>query len=52
MVSMGLIPVSYGLVSTLLSINVDIKSILLCAGILIILFSVLLFSKASDLKNT
>ncbi|MDD9791692.1 MFS transporter [Priestia megaterium] len=52
MVSMGLIPVSYGLVSTLLSINVDIKSILLCAGIVIILFSVLLFSKASDLKKT
>jgi MFS family permease len=51
MVSMGLIPVSYGLVSVLFSMNVGIKLILLCAGSVVVLFSLILFLKASDLKK-
>ncbi|ASB87395.1 MFS transporter [Bacillus sonorensis] len=51
MVSMGLIPVSYGLVSALLNLQISVQFILLCAGSIIVWFSFILFLKASDLKR-
>ncbi|BFI99123.1 MAG: hypothetical protein PME_15590 [Priestia megaterium] len=52
MVSTGLIPLSYGLVSIFLSMNVSINFILLCAGTVVVLFSLVLTLRASALKNS
>ncbi|MCM3772244.1 MFS transporter [Priestia aryabhattai] len=51
MVSTRLIPLSYGLVSILLSMNIGVNFILLGAGTVVVLFSLLLTLKASALKN-
>ncbi|WP_181444493.1 MFS transporter [Bacillus sp. 03113] len=39
--SMGLVPISYALTSTLLSLNITISTLLLYSGILLILFSII-----------
>ncbi|MDN3362657.1 MFS transporter [Priestia megaterium] len=51
MVSMGLIPISYALVSALLNLSIDIRLILLYAGSIVLLFTLLLVFKASELKK-
>lgn len=52
MVSTGLIPLSYGLISIFLSMNVSINFILLCAGTVVVLSSLVLTLRASALKNS
>ncbi|MDN4595195.1 hypothetical protein [Polycladomyces subterraneus] len=52
MVSMGLIPISYGAVSGLLSTGIPISWILLFSGCVLFLFSALVFWKAKVLKAT
>ncbi|CAH0346685.1 MFS transporter [Bacillus sp. CECT 9360] len=51
MVSMGLIPISYALVSGLLNYNIDIVTILAIASSLIIALSIILFAKGTSLKE-
>ncbi|WP_257964297.1 MFS transporter [Bacillus sp. UMB0728] len=51
MVSMGLIPISYGVVSSLLSFHISIKFILLSAGTVVLFFSIFLIIKASEFKK-
>lgn len=51
MASLGLVPVSFALTSLFLSMGVDITKIMLAGGTLIIILSVIIFSKVPGLRN-
>lgn len=51
MASLGLVPVSFAITSMVLSLGVDITTIMLTGGALVVLFAIFIYSKVPGLRN-